>query len=128
MTDMTRSERIAEEFFSASARGEWDRAVSLMAPGATVWQHGAGAIQTFLDALPGIRKMADRLGPWEYIDVRRVATETACCEQHTVRFHGAGDRPIDLDVCAVIRIDDDGRIVHLEEYFDQQSFEAARRR
>lgn len=123
---MTRSERAAERFFEATANAEWDRALALMAPGAQVWQNAVGVRQSFAEGLPGVRAMYERLGPWEYVDVRRIATDDACCEQHTVRFLGTGTQPVELEICVVLRVDEHGLITELEEYFDQKSFSEAR--
>ena len=117
---------VAERFFAATSAGDWDTAIGMLRrdvllstyPGTS--QRGvAGLAETW-------QKLRDRVGPWEYVDARRLVSGNSFCEQHRVRFLDLG---VDIEVCVVASLDEHGQIVHLEEYADGQALrEAAAKR
>lgn len=115
---IARVERAAVTFFEASAEGDWDRALSVTAPGMTAWQSGGHPIQVFADLVPQLRKMREKVGSWTYEDVRRIASEDGFCEQHAVRFGAGTDKERVHAVCVVATVNADGLITHLDEYVD----------
>src|SRR4051794_23639146 len=121
MLEPAQISEVADRFFEASRQGRWDDAVALVAPGAVVWQNVQGVETRFEDAVPGMRKLAAAMGPWRYENVRRLIGENGFCEQHLVRFAGGKRGPVDIDVCAVVTVDENGLITRIEEYFDSAS-------
>jgi enoyl-CoA hydratase/carnithine racemase len=117
----SRGEETAERFFAATQSGNWAAAAALLDPGAVLATHpGACADKVAaLESWPRIRASA---GPWEYVDVRRVATDDAFCEEHLVRFPELG---LEIAACVVARLGADGRIVRLDEYADSAALRAA---
>jgi ketosteroid isomerase-like protein len=111
----------ADGFFGATARGDWDEAMRHIAEDAVVWQNVDRVERRFADSLPRYRKMSQVLGPWAYEDVRRLVADSGFCEQHVVAFDPPGGTPSRVDVCAVVAVDDEGRIKRIDEYLDSAS-------
>ena len=107
--------RCADEFFRATAADDWEAALAVAAPD-MILRQSDGRAGRFADSVPYLRSMRATTGPWEYLDVRRLVTNDGFCEQHVVRFHGPDGGTSDYDVCAVGRIDSDGRMTRLDEY------------
>ncbi len=59
-----------------------------------------------------------------YSDVRRVVAPSAVTEQHLVTLRRADGVEVAADACVILRFDDDGMIVELDEYVDAASFAA----
>lgn len=118
-----RGEEIAERFFAATQSCDWESAAALLAPTAALATHpGAPADRaTALESWPRLRAAA---GPWEYVEVRRIGTDDAFCEEHLVLFPELG---VQIAACVVARLDADGRIVRLDEYADGAPLRAALR-
>jgi len=111
-------EQVAETFFEASAAGDWDRALSVTAPGMTAWQSGGHPVQEFASLIPRFRALKEKLGTWAYEDVRRIVSDTGFCEQHSVRFGAGTDREKVVAACVVGTVNASGQITHLDEYVD----------
>ena len=56
--------------------------------------------------------------------MRRVVAASAVTEQHLVTLRRADGVEAASDACVVLRFDDDGKIVRLDEYVDAGSFAA----
>lgn len=111
-------EDCAELFFRRSQEGDWDGMLALAAPGMTAWQSGGEPRQAFVDVVPGIEKMRERMGPWTYHDVERIVGEDGFCEQHVVRFQRPDGRVREFAACVVATVDANGLITRLDEYLD----------
>jgi enoyl-CoA hydratase/carnithine racemase len=117
--------RVAEEFFAATSANDWDKAVGMLSADARVSTHPGPPAVGVEDLVDGWRKLCAEVGPWEYRDVRRLATDSSFCEQHRVCFT---DLDLELEVCVVATLDRQGRIRRLEEYADGRALRAAVRR
>ncbi|MCB0989491.1 MAG: nuclear transport factor 2 family protein [Acidimicrobiales bacterium] len=53
-----------------------------------------------------------------YGNIRRVTTDTASVEQHDVTLTNPAGTQVTIDVCVVVRFDDEEQIVSIEEYAD----------
>lgn len=115
---------LASAFFAATSRNDWEAALTLLSPHATVRTH-PGPPASGVDGLAETwQKLRDRYGPWEYLDIRRQVAEDSFCEQHVVRFP---DLDVRVEACVVGRLDEHGRIVLLEEYVDSAALAEASR-
>jgi enoyl-CoA hydratase/carnithine racemase len=119
-----RGDDVAERFFAATQSADWATAMGLLDPAAVLATH-PGAPPAGPDEVrqtwPRIREAA---GPWEYVDVRRIATDDGFCEEHVVRFP---ELDLEIAACVVARLGADGRIVRLDEYADGAALRTAMR-
>lgn len=111
-------ERAADRFFALSAARDWDGIRGVIADDMLAWGSGGTTRQRFVDAIPAIDQMHERLGDWEYRDVRRVLGEDGFCEQHTVRFTRSDGKVREFAACVVATVGADGLITSLDEYID----------
>ena len=120
---MTRSreevDRIADQLFGAFVEHDYERARALLAPGFRGWGNLHGQemdADAFLGILP---VMLQQVGRHRYDDVRRMVTGDGFVEQHRVWVTPPDGRDLDFgDACVVARLDDEGRVVRLDEYID----------
>jgi enoyl-CoA hydratase/carnithine racemase len=119
-----RGDDVAERFFAATQSADWATAMDLLDPAAVLATHpGAppAGPEEVRSTWPRIRESA---GPWQYVDVRRIATDDAFCEEHVVRFP---ELDLEIAACVVARLGADGRIVRLDEYADGAALRTAMR-
>ncbi|GAA2448069.1 hypothetical protein GCM10010191_76820 [Actinomadura vinacea] len=118
---------VAETFFAATARNDWDAALALMSPQVRLATYPGRPPATGVEGLAEQWQwLRDAAGPWEYDDVRRLVAGNGFCEQHLVRFTELG---VELEACVVGLLDDQGLIVSMEEYADGTALrEAVERR
>lgn len=116
-------ELAADSFLEAAAAGEFERLGRLASHGAVIWQNVDGVERKIHAALPRLRRMYERFGPWAYSNVRRLVSPEGVCEQHTVTFETAGGSSVTAEVCVVFRLGDDGHIVRIDEYLDSALLE-----
>lgn len=106
-------------FFDAIVAHDRETILDCLADGAVISQNGAADSPLRNVAHPKVlQSMTDTLGPHRYEDVRQVVGVGAVAEQHRVRSVTPSGQVVDLDVCAVLRFDADGRITRFDEYVD----------
>jgi enoyl-CoA hydratase/carnithine racemase len=118
----TGPDAVAEAFFAATARNDWDAALALLSPQATVCTYPGPPPSGVAGLAENWQKLRDKYGPWEYLNVRRLVSGNRFCEQHLVRFPALD---FELEACVVATLDEHGLIVHLEEYADGAALRAA---
>jgi Enoyl-CoA hydratase/isomerase/SnoaL-like domain len=117
-----RGDDTADRFFAATQAGDWDAAVSLLDPAAVLATHPGAPPSDPLTARESWLRIRETAGPWQYTDVRRIATDQAFCEEHLVRFP---ELDVEIAACVVARLGPDGRITRLDEYADGAALRAA---
>jgi enoyl-CoA hydratase/carnithine racemase len=117
-----RGAEAAERFFTATQACDWDTAVSLLDPAAVLATHPGAPPADPVTARESWLRIREAAGPWQYTDVRRIATDDAFCEEHLVRFP---ELDVEIAACVVAHLGADGRIVRLDEYADGATLRAA---
>jgi enoyl-CoA hydratase/carnithine racemase len=117
-----RGDDAAERFFTATQAGDWDAAVSVLDPAAVLATHPGAPPSDPVIARESWQRIREAAGPWQYADVRRIATDDAFCEEHLVRFP---ELDVEITACVVARLGADGRIIRLDEYADGAALRAA---
>lgn len=118
-------DRVAEEFFRATASNDWPAALRLLSPQARLATH-PGPPESGVEGLAeGWQRLRRAFGPWEYREPRRLTTARSFCEQHVVHFP---DLDLELEVCVVAQLDESGLITRLDEYADGHALREALQR
>jgi ketosteroid isomerase-like protein len=107
---------LADRLFDAFVAHDLDTVETMMAPHAMFAQNGNS--MTFAEARALIEGLTAVLGDHRYEEVHRVVGDRAIVEEHRVRSTTPGGHDVDLAACVVIRVDDEGKIVSLDEYVD----------
>jgi len=114
---------VADRLFDAFVAHDYDAVIEMMAPDAVVVQNGNSMVLD--EALAMIRSVVEIIGQHRYEEVRRVVGDNAIVEEHRVRSTTPGGVELDLSACVVVRLDNDGKIVSLDEYVDTAPLAAA---
>ena len=110
-------EAVTDQFFEHAAAADADGMLALCADGCRIKQNiGDEGGVTELRAL--VEGLAAGGISVTYSDVRRVVADRAVVEQHLVTLSRSDGVSVAADLCVVLRFDDDGRIVRLDEYLD----------
>lgn len=110
-----------DQLFILFQQGEWDKAVELFSPEAQITrQYGAQITTATVAEFIGSLKSGplSQVGIPQYLN-RKVSLleEGGFVEQHTTQLH-IKEQTVELPVCIVGKIDDNGKISSLEEYLD----------
>ena len=111
-------ETLTDDFFSAIVRGDWDDVEARIHPDARAYQNVGGGETNARSTFQQMRKLVESVASIAYENPRRVVASDAVVEQHDVRMTRKDGVDVVLDVCIILRFDDDGRIVRLDEYLD----------
>jgi ketosteroid isomerase-like protein len=107
---------IADRLFRAFEEHDTETVRELCAPEMRFWssatKHETG-LDELLGSLPHMRKA---IGDHRYEEVRRLIAPDGFVEQHAVRSTRPDGRPLDLEVCVVVRVDEERRIDRIDEY------------
>jgi len=107
---------IADRLFRAFEQQDTDTVRELCAPEARFWSSATkreSTLDELVASLPHVRKA---IGDYRYEEVRRLIAPDGFVEQHAVRSTRPDGRPLDIEVCVVVRVDEDRRIDRLDEY------------
>ncbi len=107
---------LADRLFDAFVAHDLDTVVEMMTPDAVVVQNGNS--MAVAEAMVMIESLVGVIGDHRYEEVRRVVGEKAIVEEHRVRSTTPSGHDVDLTACVVVRVDDDGKIISLDEYVD----------
>ena len=106
----------ADRLFKAFEEHDFDTVRELCDPEARFWSSIAGresSVEELLAYLPSVR---ERIGAHRYTDVRRLVAPDGFVEQHLVRSTKPDGEALEMEVCVVVRTDEEGKIVRLDEY------------
>lgn len=105
-------------FLHAVTAGDLDTVAAIYHPDAVVWHSNDGIEQPASANLQTLRWMAANLPGFGYANVRRYAIDGGAVEQHDTVVPLPGREPLVMAACIVVRVDDEGRIMRLDEYLD----------
>ena len=106
---------IADRLFQAFVDHDADALRDLCAPEARFWSSARG--ESDLEQLiGGLASMQAMIGNHRYDEVRRLVAPDGFVEQHRVRSTMPDGSDLDLEACVIVRVDEDDRIVRLDEY------------
>jgi len=111
---------VADKLFKALSEQNWDSAGECFAPGAKCFspQRSGAKAQDF----PGFKKtmggMIGLLGKPQYLNVQRLYGPDSVTEQHTTRFSENESARVEAEVCVLLRVNEAGLIVRMDEYLD----------
>ena len=109
----------AERLFQAFVEQDADTLRELCVPDARFWSSTRGTESTLDELIESLPAMRARIGKHRYEDVRRLVAPDGFVEQHRVRSKLPNGDALDLEACVVVRTDEEGRIVRLDEYVAQ---------
>jgi ketosteroid isomerase-like protein len=112
------SQDVANRLFGAIERGEFEVVESLWAPDVAVWHSGDQADNDRVRALKVIRWFIKTTTIRTYEILDRQHFDGGFVQQHVLRADGTNGTSITLRVCIVIKINANGLIVRIDEYFD----------
>lgn len=112
------SQDVAIRLFDAIERGEFDVVESLWAADVAVWHSGDDADNDRIRALKVMRWFIRTTTTRTYEILDRQYFDGGFVQQHVLRADGTNGASITLRVCIVIKINADGLIVRIDEYFD----------
>lgn len=112
------SQDVANRLFGAIERGEFEVVESLWAPDVAVWHSGDQADNDRVRALKVIRWFIKTTTTRTYEILDRQHFDGGFVQQHVLRADGTNGASITLRVCIVIKINANGLIVRIDEYFD----------
>ncbi|MDT5338165.1 MAG: hypothetical protein QOD90_3670 [Mycobacterium sp.] len=112
------SQDVANRLFDAIERGEYEVVESLWAADVAVWHSGDEADNDRVRALKVIRWFIRTTTTRTYEILDRQYFDGGFVQQHVLRAEGTNGASISLRVCIVIKVDADGLIVRIDEYFD----------
>lgn len=104
---------------AAIEAGDVEAARAAYHPDARIWHNDDQREQTVDENLAVLGWMGRNLPGLRYTDVQRHVAGDRCIEQHVLEVALPGrEEPVRIAACLVVTVDDDGRIVRLEEYLD----------
>ena len=103
---------------------DWSQAHKMLHPDAVARQNISGRDVKAKELLQSMRMLVESMQGFAYENVRRVIGERAVVEQHDVRMTRRDGQDVVLDVCVVLRFDQAGQIVRLDEYLDSRGAQA----
>jgi ketosteroid isomerase-like protein len=112
---------IAERFFAAIDRGDFDAVRSLYAHDAVVWHNTDNIAQPAEENVRALAAAKKFIAGFD--DVRRTATAHGFVQQHVLRGHASTGEEIRVPACLVFTVVD-GSITRLDEYFDTAQISA----
>jgi ketosteroid isomerase-like protein len=112
------SQDVANRLFDAIERGEFEVVESLWAADVSVWHSGDEADNDRVRALKVIRWFIKTTTARTYEILDRQHFDGGFVQQHVLRADATNGTSITLRVCIVIKINANGLIVRIDEYFD----------
>jgi ketosteroid isomerase-like protein len=109
---------VANRLFDAIERGDHASVESMWADGVEVWHSGDAEDNDRARALKVIRWFIGTTTQRSYEVLDRQTFDGGFVQQHVLHAEGAGGASIALRVCIVIKVNADGLITRIDEYFD----------
>lgn len=108
---------VLDRTFGAAEAGDWESFRSMFADDAVLKQNVGGeqSIDAAMQTLPLVTADGTTL---RYENVRRIHGRSAVTELHDAVFVKPSGREIRLDICVVVQVDDQARIIRVDEYLD----------
>jgi ketosteroid isomerase-like protein len=109
---------VANRLFGAIERGEYETVDGMWADDVTVWHTGDSQDNDRVRALKVIRWFLDNTSARTYEILDRQYFDGGFVQQHVLRACRSDGTSIRMRVCIVIKVDGEGRITRVDEYFD----------
>lgn len=109
---------VADRLFGAIERGEYDTVADMWADDVTVWHTGDSQDNDRTRALKVIRWFMNATSTRSYEILDRRFFDGGFVQQHVLRASQSDATSIEMRVCIVIKVDVEGRITRVDEYFD----------
>ena len=109
---------VADRLFGAIERGEYQTVEGMWANDVTVWHSGDSCDNDRVRALKVIRWFIDVTTTRGYEILDRQVFAGGFVQQHVLRARRADDVLIEMRVCIVIKVNAEGLITRIDEYFD----------
>ena len=109
---------VADQLFDAIERGDYEAVESLWTQDVLVWYSGDPRDNQRARALKVIRWFMEVTATRSYEILDRQFFEGGFVQQHVLRARRADDVSINMRVCIVIKVNADGLITRIDEYFD----------
>jgi ketosteroid isomerase-like protein len=109
---------VANRLFGAIERGEYETVDGMWADDVTVWHTGDSQDNDRVRALKVIRWFLDNTSRRTYEILDRQYFDGGFVQQHVLRACRSDGTSIQMRVCIVIKVDGEGRITRVDEYFD----------
>ncbi|WP_310784674.1 nuclear transport factor 2 family protein [Mycobacterium sp. Z3061] len=113
---------LADRLFSAIEKGDRETVASMWGDDVAVWRTDGRRDPTTCDDKPRALRVIDwflsttATRGYEILD--RQVFENGFVQQHVLHATGHGGQSIAMRVCIVIKVDKEGLINHIDEYFD----------
>jgi ketosteroid isomerase-like protein len=112
------SKDVANQLFGAIERGDYEAVENLWTDDVLVWHTGDPKDNQRTRALKVIRWFMDVTVTRSYEILDRQFFEGGFVQQHVLRARRSDDVSIEMRVCIVIKVNNDGLITRIDEYFD----------
>lgn len=111
---------VADKFFKALSEQDWESAGACFAPSSQCFspQRTGAKPQQFTEFRKTMGGMIGLLGKPQYLNVRRLYGADSVTEQHTTRFAEKKEATVEAEACVLLRVNQDGLIVRMDEYLD----------
>lgn len=109
---------VANRLFTAIEAGEYDTVAAMWADEVMVWHSGDEQDNDRVRALKVIRWFIRVTTTRRYEILDRQFFDGGFVQQHLLHADGTNGESIVLRVCIVIKVDADGLITRIDEYFD----------
>jgi ketosteroid isomerase-like protein len=109
---------VANRLFGAIERGEYETVADMWADDVTVWHTGDPQDDDRVRALKVIRWFMNVTATRSYEILDRRYFDGGFVQQHILRASRPDGTSIEMRVCIVIKVDTEGRITRIDEYFD----------
>jgi len=109
---------VADRLFGAVERGDYETVDGMCADDVTVWHSGDSRDNDRVRALKVIRWFIDVTTTRDYEILDRQVFDGGFVQQHILRARRADEVSIEMRVCVVIKVNGEGFIIRIDEYFD----------
>jgi ketosteroid isomerase-like protein len=118
MVNVDQSRDVADRLFGSIEAGDYEAVAAMWAPDVAVWHSGDPKDNQRQRALKVIRWFMDVTTSRSYEILDRQFFTGGFVQQHLLRAQRSDGISIDMRVCIVIKVNAQGLITRIDEYFD----------
>lgn len=111
---------IADKYFGAIVAHDYDALEPLLSKNGVCDKDGQ--VYTFEVFRTALEQVKEAVGDHVYEDAKRVIGTNAIVEEHRARTTDPAREGFDMWACVVLRTDDDGLIIQMDEYLDSAAY------
>jgi ketosteroid isomerase-like protein len=109
--------KLANDFLDAIERGDIETVQSIYAPDAVVWHNTDNIAQPVTDNLATLTNFIKYVPERRYTNRRIEAFDGGFVDQHLLKGKLVSGKEVSMAACLICKVVN-GRITHLDEYFD----------